>query len=1018
MIESKSEVFTKENLKCIGIESVSMNDVLNCFPSQGNSNNESFYNRILQKEESWWSDFFEYLSKHMTEELASTMFSKPIFILNHSEPRQYIPWNIAERRALLCTSDDQSIRMWKKNYTLVFYKSKSEQQALLRTNEVVLLTDDKLIELILLEHLNMATSRTQHQLDDQSRKELWQDLDFLRSRTDRFDCSKPLMIPVQDSNVPSLVCEASLPTVVGFDIRKFVLPQSYPLVELPSNNLRLKSLLDLLQWEKFLLTAQCRSPLIELNNYSIKDLPILNILEKCHTTEYAEIGEFILSKQVHKTREVLSQFPILANISDRLEIFPISATFDKLLLKNSRCLPWINIQRASRTLARMLGVRLEYDLQTCITILNIIAHKGETDIQLYLTCLRRLQLEVHNDDADIDLDTLQMSCRLYLPDKSQFSPLTELLILSKYDDKYFDVVKQCCKYLDLKIISANENQVYWEFKELFFILKCKSFLTIKDVCLAISRASRDERNFFAIGDGNTVLNNAGRELMINLFEYLEFVLLETTKKVVSDSLWYQLVINSRNDKACTGSREDLEWRFKLLEAANSDNLEIINEIKEAKIPILTIRNELIERVNGSIIYSCFEERIIQHSIPLCRSIHFVAPIILCSCPLVLAMCGVDYIERVGEIIWLHKDNDQERIHNELTKIFQRVMGDRNIEVVSVPYGFMRPILPLELVSNNQLKEQSRSQIRIQNSFWIIKNTVLLCIGHAKQDQLTMDLAVSALAILLHHRKYIPYQDAKTTARYEVSICRSFQHNGIWPLASSSEAVHRYVEVIFPIDRPSYERVGIPHINSRVMLSNSDPEQNGLIAADMLEIDESYRSRVVHINHKSIQKIPRDMPYDYYVIDQQKNFLIGHNAEHFFFSYLKQQYRPFRIIPIESWVSSARLKVYPTYKHDINDAAGYDFILEDTKELFAKGEGGTTKTCYFEIKGTSGVYNPNTTRFNISRNEYNFCSKIYNNDDRRRSEAYFVVIIEHCLDKDKIDIGKIICWYVETSISLH
>lgn len=1018
MIEPKGELFTKEHLKRIGIESVSMIDVLNCFPSRGNSNNQPFYDRSLHEGKSWWSNFFEHLSKNMTKELADTMFLKPIFILNETKSRQYVPSDIDGSRVLLFINVGQSIKMWKKNVILLFHESDSEQSALLQTNEVNLLTEDELIKLILLEHLAMATSPAQYKLDNQSREELWQDLNFLRSYTDRFDCSKPLMTPIQDSQFPCLVSEATLPTVLGLDIRKYVLDQSYPFIDLPSNIGELELLFDLLRWEKFLLTLNCRVPFIELKNYSVKDLPVIRILEKCQTTEYAEIGEYILSKQEHKTREVLSQFPIVANIFDRQEIFPISTTFEKSLVRDSHSLPWVNIRSSYRTLANILGIHVKYDIQTCVTILNFLAEKNETDIKLYLTCLRYLQLELRSDDANIDLDSLRTSCCLYLPDEKQFFPLAELFILSEYNDEYFGVVKQCCKYLDLKFISPEENQVNWEFKELFSILKCKSFLTISDVGLAISRASRDTRNFLPHGDGITVLNDGGRNLIINLFQYLEYVILETTKRMQRDSIWYQVVIEEKNPKACIGSRDDLEWRFKLSEIPNSINLEIMNEIKKASIPILTIRNELIEIANRNIIYSCFETGIIQYSLRLCPRIHFVSPTIVRACPLVLAVCGIDYIERVGKIQWLHKENDQEEIHDELTKIFQRVMEDDKIQVVSVPYGFMRPILPPELVSNNISEEHSRGQKRITSSLWIIKSFVLLCIGHEKNDSLKTRLAISALATLLHHRKYVSYKDAERTARDEILACSSFQPNGIWHLACGGDVEYRYTEVIFPADRLSNDAINRRHADSSVMVSNSDEESNVvLIAADRLEIDINYCSRVKTSDHKSTSKIGRNVPSNYYVFDSEELSRIGLNAEHFFFRYLQNQYKSCSVFSIENWTSSARLKVYPTYQHGINDAAGYDFSLKDTKEFFAKGKGVTTKTCYFEVKGTGGPFDSKATYFNLSQNEYDFCSNIFNNEDRRTSEAYFVVIIEYCLDNDRIDIGKLIYWYAKISVSL-
>ena len=94
---------------------------------------------------------------------------------------------------------------------------------------------------------------------------------------------------------------------------------------------------------------------------------------------------------------------------------------------------------------------------------------------------------------------------------------------------------------------------------------------------------------------------------------------------------------------------------------------------------------------------------------------------------------------------------------------------------------------------------------------------------------------------------------------------------------------------------------------------------------------------------------------------------------------------------------------------MNDAAGFDLELHDTREIFTRGSKSTTKTCYFEIKGTSGLYNEEHTRFHISQNELEVCQAIETNETRREREAYFIVIIQNCLDPEKISFGTVIDW---------
>ncbi|CAF3772028.1 unnamed protein product [Rotaria sp. Silwood1] len=75
----------------------------------------------------------------------------------------------------------------------------------------------------------------------------------------------------------------------------------------------------------------------------------------------------------------------------------------------------------------------------------------------------------------------------------------------------------------------------------------------------------------------------------------------------------------------------------------------------------------------------------------------------------------------------------------------------------------------------------------------------------------------------------------------------------------------------------------------------------------------------------------------------------------------------------------------------------------------RGSGASTKRCYFEVKGTGGSFNVQQTRFHISENERNTCETIAFNEQRKETEAYLVVIVEHCLDPEKIELAALINW---------
>jgi hypothetical protein len=144
-----------------------------------------------------------------------------------------------------------------------------------------------------------------------------------------------------------------------------------------------------------------------------------------------------------------------------------------------------------------------------------------------------------------------------------------------------------------------------------------------------------------------------------------------------------------------------------------------------------------------------------------------------------------------------------------------------------------------------------------------------------------------------------------------------------------------------------------------------------------------------------------------IVDPNEQIRIGENAEHFFFRYLQKEYG--NVTPTENWRSSNRLKLFPSCLRQIDDTLGYDFILHDKKERFVQGSGASTTKCYFEVKGTGGSFDVQKTRFHISQNERNMCETIAFNEQRKETEAYIIVIVEHCSDSEKIGLAALINW---------
>ena len=105
-------------------------------------------------------------------------------------------------------------------------------------------------------------------------------------------------------------------------------------------------------------------------------------------------GELILLTHTPATKDCLRQFPIIDNSQIQQQISPVSATFDEVIVRDLSSLPCITIPSHCHALARDLGICVEYDLRTCVTILQLLSDEKNSNVDLYIQWLGHLQLYV------------------------------------------------------------------------------------------------------------------------------------------------------------------------------------------------------------------------------------------------------------------------------------------------------------------------------------------------------------------------------------------------------------------------------------------------------------------------------------------------------------------------------------------------------------------------------------------------------------------------------------------------
>ncbi len=1020
VIESDDGFLTAERLKSFQIQSVSIQDVLNCFPKreETTSTNEfrqQFREWTKNQDEQWWSHLFHHMNQTMTSEISNIMIRKPIFLLKNDHQREYLP-TTDNTPLLLFISDDPSFRMWKRQLTLLQYSSESERAALLKSNHVQLLTEERMIEIILHDHLQIAVSFPVTNTDVKLIKEVWKDLFYLKSHLDKLNKSSPFLIPV--SGTPNLapIQNAILPTIFGVNIRSFMHPTTLPIIYFPYHNTHRRQLIEILQWEHFLLEMNCQRPSIYLPlDYSITKLPLLPPFTMFTDEKCARLGELILVAQTENTKDCFRQFPIIDDSKAKQQISPVSATFDEIIVRDLPSLPRITIPPHCRTLAINLGVCVEYDLRTCVTILQLLSDEKNTNVDLYIQWLGHLQLYVRQQLGEFNLRSLLSACQLYLPDQQSFYSLEDFLVTSDNEDRRNGILL-VSKYLKLQLISPSINQIYWQFKDLFRLLGCTCAVTIDHICNTIYLASGDKSNYFALGNCTTILTENGMETMIILFQYLEDLILKCVKENSENNDLYHAIVENKHPKAPCGSREDLEWRFAFTCNSLSQQLKKLTGIQfqQNQISLLTIDRRLITKTTDNNVYACLETKIIEN---LSRDVgkrYFISPVITRTCPLVLATFEVDYVERRGKIGWIHKNHNMEHHLTQLTEIFRGTLDDPELEVVTSKYASVDLLLSdsfvIDSIDEQNVDEIDECPFDSHYPFWIFNKTVLLCAGYGKSDTSIAIIATSALTTLLHKRKYIPFEEAKLIAQQKIRECTAFRSDQIAHVAAAESGIYSYIDLLFPTDHHSIESMTISI--GKYCTTEQDPEADvtsTTVAANRIAEDRVYRTRVQTQNHISRNDNKEKSWTDPCIVDGVEEIRIGQNAEHFFFLYLQHHYGSVDITPTKNWRSSTRLITYPQYRRNVDDSAGFDFELHDTREIFVRGSGSTTKYCYFEVKGTSGSYSSQYTRFHISQNELNICEAIAKNATRQEREAYFIVIIENCLDAEKISLGTMINW---------
>ncbi|CAF5226225.1 unnamed protein product, partial [Rotaria magnacalcarata] len=111
---------------------------------------------------------------------------------------------------------------------------------------------------------------------------------------------------------------------------------------------------------------------------------------------------------------------------------------------------------------------------------------------------------------------------------------------------------------------------------------------------------------------------------------------------------------------------------------------------------------------------------------------------------------------------------------------------------------------IDTIDENNENEINNYRVDSDYPFWIFNETIFLCTGYVKDDASKAIIAISALTTLLHKRKHVPFEEAKSIAQQKISTCTAFRSEHLSNVASTDSTTYSYIDLLFPTDHQSIE----------------------------------------------------------------------------------------------------------------------------------------------------------------------------------------------------------------------
>ncbi|KAK3260815.1 hypothetical protein CYMTET_30248, partial [Cymbomonas tetramitiformis] len=845
-----------------------------------------------------------------------------------------------------------------------------------------------------------------------SMQEVWGDLAFVRAHVAEFRLvvshflgppappgAPPaagglLSVPVMTKGAQrfSLGVDAALPTALGVALMPEQREGGRPIVALPyGRDPRLHHTAmgmgadlfeEQMEWEVFLMQELgCTPPEPSADSAGLT-MPLALPLFTMLTLRAAELSERSLTRLEAEAPCTLGALQHIPVVTEDGRMTPIGATADATV--SGGLLPAVQVPRHARRVAELLGVTLEATFDTCLKALATLAACGERSTNVYAEWLLKLRSAAEapgRSEEARDVPPFALPAELaavpmlYLPDglgdggaaRGSWLALRDIYVAgddtAAHDSD--EAVAVAAAYLSRGMVSPSRNAIYWIFAptlrrlgDACELLNDSLLHTAPSAPPGASPHSAASLRWRLEELGNADLRPAGGWPSIG-----EVLRTARVWRQGAESGWGPTMHEENPRRAQTGHEAE-------------------EEEEEARLP-LALHNGSMELRTGAAVRAslspCFVDAAVQAAqdggTAGTAQSSWMDPEVVRRCPLLVAAAGLEYLEAGSRLVWAHDVNNPELVLQDVTTQFRQRLGDEEVDVVLTGH------LSLGVVA----ADSHEFRVLRDVPFMIAGRTVAVCARYV-EDASKAPLFAAALARLLEVRKGCGPAEAASEARAALVRCtgiptnRSINANAhtFWESACGPPSVHDLLEVILP---PSDVAAALRSVDltgdfsSRAMSDGgegvaSEDNSEGLtvasaylsIAPRSLPMHELYCARTRGLledesapggtstggtTSTSGAHLPGGRRA--VVVDAEELKRTGDAAEHFVYCMLRRMYG--EAVSPQNWRSSARLAVFPEARSGVDDSAGYDFEVEDTRGVLLQG-GGALRKCYLEVKGAA------------------------------------------------------------------